>query len=267
MDASLSLINQGNTAEIYDIGGGKILKLFKEGISAETCRREFENTRAAGALLGNVPRAFEEITLNGRPGIVYEKVIGTNMLDHMLSHIWTIRSQSVNLAEYHAGIQKEVQAEMPSVKAKLGRDILAATFLTAEEKDKVLSRMQTLPDGNRLCHFDFHPGNIIFAEGGPVIIDWMTACKGDPAADAARTRMMLKYGLVPRASKWVQAAAHAVQSYIYRIYSKHYLKITGIKKADVQKWELPIAAARLHEWISEEEKTALLNFIRRELAV
>ncbi|HWS28752.1 MAG TPA: aminoglycoside phosphotransferase family protein [Clostridia bacterium] len=267
MDASLSLINQGNTAEIYDMGGGKILKLFKEGISAETCRREFENTRAAGALLGNVPRAFEEITLNGRPGIVYEKVIGTNMLDHMLSHIWTIRSQSVNLAEYHAGIQKEVQAEMPSVKAKLGRDILAATFLTAEEKDKVLSRMQTLPDGNRLCHFDFHPGNIIFAEGGPVIIDWMTACKGDPAADAARTRMMLKYGLVPRASKWVQAAAHAVQSYIYRIYSKHYLKITGIKKADVQKWELPIAAARLHEWISEEEKTALLNFIRRELAV
>ena len=54
-------------------------------------------------------------------------------------------------------------------------------------------RAEVFEWGDRLCHNDFHPDNIIFRtpeEGGPVIIDWERAGVGDPIADVAGTRWM-----------------------------------------------------------------------------
>jgi Ser/Thr protein kinase RdoA (MazF antagonist) len=79
------------------------------------------------------------------------------------------------------------------VKDKLRGDIARAEHLTEAEKTLVNNYMDGLPEGNRLCHFDFHPDNVILTDKGPITIDWMTACKGEPVADAARTFIMLKY--------------------------------------------------------------------------
>ncbi|HWR23675.1 MAG TPA: aminoglycoside phosphotransferase family protein, partial [Feifaniaceae bacterium] len=194
-------IAEGNTSEIFDIGPDRILKLFKDGIPFTACAREFENTSAARELLQNVPEPLKLTEVETRCGIVYEKIAGTNMLEEMLSHIRTIRKQSRRLAQYHADIQKSVTGKLETVKEKLQRDILAADLLDTEEKNKVLAYMGTLPDDIILCHFDFHPGNILIRGDEPVVIDWMTACMGDKGADAARTGIMLKYGEVPRSSR------------------------------------------------------------------
>ncbi len=259
-------IAEGNTSEIFDIGPNRILKLFKDGIPFEVCVREFENTSVARDLLQKVPGPLEVIEVDGKYGIVYEKVTGTNMLEEMLSHIWTIRKQSRNLARYHADIQKNITGKLETVKEKLKRDILAADLLDAEEKNRILGYMGTLPDGDILCHFDFHPGNIMIRENNPVIIDWMTACMGDKGADVARTGIMLKYGEVPRSSRLIQIISHAVQNDIYKAYLKEYKRITGIEQQDIDKWELPIAAGRLHEWLTKKEKMVLLAFVKCKLA-
>lgn len=46
---------------------------------------------------------------------------------------------------------------------------------------------------------------------------------------------------------------------------RHYRKLAGINRRDIESWELPIAAARLVENGPPEEKKALLKIIKRGL--
>lgn len=41
----------------------------------------------------------------------------------------------------------------------------------------------TMPDGDHLCHGDFHPRNVLGEALQPILIDWPNACCGDPASD------------------------------------------------------------------------------------
>ncbi|WMT42776.1 hypothetical protein RE628_11075 [Paenibacillus sp. D2_2] len=48
-------------------------------------------------------------------------------------------------------------------------------------------------------------------------------------------------------------------------YLKHYLMVTGRSFAEVDQWILPVAAARLVEWVPEEEKKELMLEIKKRL--
>ncbi|MCX6308396.1 MAG: FAD-dependent oxidoreductase [Bacteroidia bacterium] len=45
----------------------------------------------------------------------------------------------------------------------------------------------------------------------------------------------------------------------------HYLKLTGARLEDVTRWELPVMAARLMEWIPKTEKELLVSKINEKL--
>jgi len=42
---------------------------------------------------------------------------------------------------------------------------------------------------------------------------------------------------------------------------QEYIHITGTQIAEIKKWEYPIIAARLREWVSKSEKQVLLNLV------
>jgi aminoglycoside phosphotransferase (APT) family kinase protein len=73
----------------------------------------------------------------------------------------------------------------------LEQKIRDAKPLPENLRDAALKALETMPDGDRLCHGDFHPGNILLGRSGPVIIDWIDSSIGSPLADAARTSIML----------------------------------------------------------------------------
>ena len=137
-------------------------------------------------------------------------------------------------------------------------------MLTDEIKEKLRKYLKQLPEGNDLCHFDFHPGNIMITENKAVFIDWMTACKGDACADVARTGILLKYGEVPHAPWIIRKIISIFQHHIYKIYIKEYLKISKRNIEDVNRWILPVAAARLREWISDNEKLVLIELVKEQ---
>ena len=58
-------------------------------------------------------------------------------------------------------------------------------YLTAEEKERAIAKIDALPEGDSILHFDYHPDNIMTHDGKSTIIDWMTACSGAPAAVTA----------------------------------------------------------------------------------
>ena len=56
-----------------------------------------------------------------------------------------------------------------------------------------------------------------------------------------------------------------IRNKFYLEYIKHYIKLTGIKIERIEQWELPVAAARLIEWLPKDEKVSLLNFINKKM--
>ena len=80
------LIGQGNTAEIFDLSDKVILKLFREGLPQDTIEREWRCAAAIGEKYPDTPRSYGMVRYKGRCGILYEKVIGTDMIRKMFHH-------------------------------------------------------------------------------------------------------------------------------------------------------------------------------------
>lgn len=257
------MIGQGNTAEIYRLDDNKILKLFRNGLYKGVIEREFQNGIIIQNILECVPKVYEMVEINGRYGIIYEEIHGRDMLKIMIGSLWKINDYSKKLAHYHLSIQKPVINNLCTVKEKLEEDLQSVDILSDGNKELVRKYIEQLPEGNDLCHFDFHPGNVMIVNNKKVILDWMTACKGDACADVARTCLLLKYGEVTHAPWIIRRIISFIQHHIYKIYIREYLTISKRSIADIDCWELPVAAARLREWISENEKKRLLQLVNK----
>lgn len=255
------MIGQGNTAEIYRLDDNKILKLFRNGLNKGITQKEYQNGIIIQNILECVPKVYEMVEINGRHGIIYEKVNGRDMLKIMIGSLWKINYYAKELAHYHLSIQRPVTDNICTVKEKLEADLNSVDVLSDGNKEIVRKYLKQLPEGNALCHFDFHPGNVMIANNKKVILDWMTACRGDACADVARTCLMLKYGEVAHAPWIIRRLISIFQKHIYKIYIKEYLTISQRSIEDINSWELPVAAARLREWISDNEKKILLQLV------
>lgn len=259
------MIGQGNTAEIYVFEEKKILKLFRQGIPRELAMDEYEKALYIQSFIKNVPKAYEFSEYGDRYGIIYEKITGKDMIRVMLQSILKINHYSQMLAHTHLEIHKtKLKPERNfTVKERLKGNIAAVEPLDETKKKLLLDYLAELPDGESLCHFDYHPGNIMFQDKEPIIIDWMTAGVGDPCADVARTCLLLSYGELPNTGFAVGKLVAIFQRHVGKIYYKEYLKLSNVAEKDVEKWLLPVAAARLAEWIPEGEKEALLAIIEQ----
>lgn len=266
MDIKERLLGQGNTAEIYEWETNHILKLYRKGIPDTLCEDEFRVTKNVYDLLQVTPKPIDIVHINNRIGAVYERIQGKTMLKEMLSKPWAFSKYSRLLAQCHIKIQKPVDFNLPTVKEKLKSDIEASALLSDIEKQQIYQYISTLPDGDILCHFDFHPDNIMLSAGKNIIIDWMTACKGDRFSDVARTSIILKYSEIPRVPHFINLVFAKAMKRIYHGYLKEFIKTTGVQTEKIKAWEMPIAAARLREWIPQREKQKLLAFVRKSIS-
>ncbi|MDO5576698.1 MAG: aminoglycoside phosphotransferase family protein, partial [Fibrobacter sp.] len=68
----------------------------------------------------------------------------------------------------------------------------------ATRADQVLEKIDALPEGDALCHGDWHPGNILMSNTGKhIIIDFMNVCYGPWQYDVARSYFLLSKGSLP----------------------------------------------------------------------
>ena len=262
---NLQMIGQGNTAEIYLYDNTKILKLFREGMPLESIWGEYKIVKAIRTERINVPEAYSIVSYKARYGILYERITGQDMIKDMFSKRCKIKESAKSLALLHSEIHKINMAIGRDVKEKLSFCIDRAVELTALEKHKIKTFLNALPGGNSLCHFDFHPGNVMVQDGAFYIIDWMTACTGDKNADVARTFLLFQFGQMRYANPFFKAAAQTLKKYIGNVYYREYKRISGISDRDMEPWILPVAAARLTEWITGSERKKLLKLIRERL--
>jgi len=188
------------------------------------------------------------------------------MVQQMQIQPFKFTKYAKQLAELHAEIHSKSVNGLDKVKDSLTSVINTVQSLKQTEKEVITEYIYTLPDGNYLCHYDFHPGNILVSNDTLKVIDWMTAEAGNPCGDVCRTGLILNSSILPPGTSFIQKFMIKIfRKTLYKKYITHYCKITGVTPEDINRWLLPIAAARLAEEIAEE--TAYLNgIILRELS-
>jgi uncharacterized protein (TIGR02172 family) len=262
-----SLIAEGRTAEVYAWNENQVVKLFHLWCPADWVDQEIESSRAVSDLDVPTPRFLDVVEVDGRRGIVYERADGPSMNSLLFSKPWTLLRHAKQLASLHTSMHSQHGQGFAPLRETLRLDIQRVETSPTDLKNRVLQLLDELPDGNALCHFDFHPEQVIVMKEGSFIIDWMTACQGHPLADVARTAVILTVGQSPTANRAMRTVASFFRGPFRRTYLSQYLQLNPQQSyADIQKWMIPVAAGRLREDIPGE-RGKLLSIIRSNLAL
>lgn len=238
-------IARGNTASIYQ-NGGQAIKVFHADLPEGEARYEAEKQKAACDSGLPVPRVLDVTRVDGRPAIIMEYVEGPTFGE-------LIQREPDRALQYLAlsvDIQMDIHtktASLESMRERLSSQLHAARRLDADCRASLLARLHALPDGDRLCHGDFHVFNLIRTENGPVIIDWVTACTGSPLIDACRSYLL-----------YTGFSAGLADAYL-----RLYCEKSGCKPADILAWLPILAGARLCENATGESEERLLNLARQ----
>ncbi len=253
-------IAHGRTAEIFLWDDSHVLKLYRDWCPPHWVEDEARVARAVYEAEIPSPAAGEIIEVNGRRGLIYERLEGISMLQDMNARPWILLKHARSLADLHVKINKQSISGLPSYKDGLRYAINKTSQLTEDLRNKALNLLDTLPDGKQLCHGDYHPGNVIITKGGPIVIDWMTARIGNPWSDVARTSMILNIG-VHSAGKQVSPFLRTAIKLFHHIYLNCDRALFPDTKHELNRWLPIIAAARLNEDIAPERE-ALLQMVK-----
>ncbi|MET3289102.1 UNVERIFIED_CONTAM: Ser/Thr protein kinase RdoA (MazF antagonist) [Brevibacillus sp. OAP136] len=259
-------IGSGKTADVYICEGGNVLKLFKPEVPMFLVDQELLAHEAVMGANLPVPRTFGKVEAEGRLGIVYERVDGTSLIERLIHQPEAVTQLANEFAALHRRVHQAKAEKLPGLQAILKRNLHVAEPLTADEKQAVATYIDQLPVQDQLCHMDFHPDNILYTAGGPVILDWMTAVSGNALADVARTIVILKYAsLPPNLPEPVKEGVMAIRERFVADYQRAYFAEEEERESEMEAWFLPIMAARLCEGVPSDEKERLVLEIRNRL--
>ncbi|MGH3169190.1 MAG: phosphotransferase [Trebonia sp.] len=221
-------LGAGRNADVYDIGGGRVLRRYRDSRPSAVVAREAEVMRHARAHGVPVPEVFE---VSGTD-IVMERAIGPTMLDMLARRPWTTSAHARLLARLHTAV-RAVPAPA-SLRAPFG-------------------------DGTALLHMDLHPQNVILTAGGPVIIDWEGASRGPGTGDVAMTWVVVAFSQI-NASRIQTMIVRMVQA----LFSRHFLRAAGpvpraVLDAAIEYRlgdpnVLPAESARIRRYIAREDR-------------
>jgi len=242
---------------------GHILKLYRDWCPPDWVEYEARIARAVHEAGIPSPNVGEIIEVTSRRGLLYERLEGPSMLEDMNARPWMLLKYARLLAELHRQIHQQSISGLPSYKARLDYDIRNNSHLSEELRNKALDRIASLPNGEKICHGDYHPGNVLVTKSGPIVIDWMTACIGSPGADVARTSLLLSIG-AKAAGKQVRPIIRNVIKLYHRTYLQRYRLLEPEPVKEAARWSPVIAAARLSENIIPERK-ALIKMVEEGL--
>jgi aminoglycoside phosphotransferase (APT) family kinase protein len=242
----------GRTAEIYPWRDHKVLKLFYEWFPEGDVRHEARIAQAVHAAGLAVPKVGEIIEVDGRLGLEYERLEGASMGDEMTARLWTLVRSARLLAELHAEVHATEGIEgMPSQRERLERKIRGAKGLGAELRKAGLRALERMPEGDQLCHGDFHPWNVIMTDGGAIVIDWFSATCGNPLADVARTAVVLES--VREMEESVTWREKLMVQWCRRVYVRRYFELRPGGEEEYRSWRPIVAAGRMSEGIDDLE--------------
>ena len=230
------------------------MKLFHENFSEKSADFEYHINKIVQDIYPNIPKVFEKIRIQNKTGIIFEYIQGPTLLDVFTRNPFSIFKEVKRFVELHVQMHKCEVEGLNDLKSYLLNDIKRVKELDDNQKNLIIKLLDNLPSNSVLCHRDFHPDNVLYTKKSLVVIDWITAVQGAPAADVARSFYLMKYGSpMQNISRFDKLKINLFRSVASRLYLHHYCKKTKMKHKEIKKWELVTIAARLREGITEEK--------------
>lgn len=232
------LLGAGNMAEVF-LEGDHVLKLYRAGMGPAGPAAEMVAMAVAAEHGLPVPEAIALRQQEGRWGIEMGRAQGVPLAHLDATGPALVEGALAAMVRLQVAMHGVRDARLPPLKPRLADRIGRAPGLGAAQRTELLARLADLPDGQALCHGDFHPFNLIGAADGSVtIIDWADATSGPAAADACRSYLIL----LPVAPDFAEA------------YLDAYAGSAAVTREDILAWLPCLAAARLCEGIADQSE-------------
>jgi aminoglycoside phosphotransferase (APT) family kinase protein len=238
------LLAAGNVAEVFE-WGPRVVKLYRSVAAKPVAFREAAIHAAVEALGLPVPAVWGVQQIGDRWGVVFDRVSAASFAERMRDDPAIVSRYLDILARLHASIHAYSVPEFGSLKARLATRIARTNALDEPRRRRLLRSLADMPDGDRLCHGDFHPMNVLGEAERPIVIDWPDACRGDPAADVCRSYVLMNLHAEDLAGPYLDA----------------YCRVSTMPREPILRWLPYVAAAKLAEDVAGEVD-GLLKIVR-----
>jgi Ser/Thr protein kinase RdoA (MazF antagonist) len=243
----VELLGEGRSAEIFAYGEGRVLKLDRPEWNGLSAFEATVLTKLADAGLP-VARPHGTLTVDGRGGVILDRVDGPSLLRAVEAAAPEEIDRLVGeLVALQLRCNATVVDGLPELVPRLAREVEASVPDAALRTELVTMLGQRDDGGRGVCHFDFHPSNVLVGPDGWVIIDWITVASGPSAADLARTLVL-----------WGRRSAGPVGRFLRAVHREGQAR-RHLPDEVLHAWVRIVAAARVAEGFEGEEKAWLLR--------
>jgi aminoglycoside phosphotransferase (APT) family kinase protein len=242
-------------AEVYAYDEGRVVKLDRPEWSGVAAFESDVITRVAQAGIP-VARSHGVVTIDDRCGVILDRVDGRELLWDLID----IDEQSLDaMADRFARLQMSINSTvidgLPDLVSRLGTE-LERGVLPADLTAELIQLLEDLDDGHRgVCHFDFHPLNVLVRGSEWVVIDWLTVATGPSVADLARTMVLAGQSEDPPIPQFMRAVRR------YGLASRETDEDTCAA------WVRVVAGARLAEGLDDASSTWLRRVAEGNVAL
>jgi len=252
-------IAEGREAEIFSWDERTVLRLYRDPNACGRADREIVALDAVRSALPCVPASHGRKDWNGRPGILLQRVDGRGILSEIQHRPWRMWALAALCGRVHADLNAlRAPANLPEQRSELRRRIVGEPSIPAELREAALHELDRMPDGDALCHGDFHPDNVLLCPSGPVVIDWPNATRGEACGDFARTALMMHLGaLAPGAPPLIRWGQWACRGVFTRAYVAGYEETRRYDDEALRQWKFVRAVDRLADKLPEERDPLL----------
>jgi len=191
-------IGEGAAAEVHAWAPGQVVKLYKPGTSRRLAWHEVQMTHTVFAAGAPSPEMLGVVTLEGRFGMVLERLEGPTLLHLLRSDGMTRGEAGKIMAELCRAVHKlAAPPDVVTLRGWMDAWLRSAGSLLPEHiSTGVRARIERLSPGQEpgdvgLCHGDLHPANVIVTAEGPRLIDWSGSILAPPAYDLGISYILL----------------------------------------------------------------------------
>ncbi|MEQ9410472.1 MAG: phosphotransferase [Fuerstiella sp.] len=229
-------IARGSSCELYRMQNGRVLKLFQDHIPAFVVDIEKVKTEVVLQAGVDTLSVHTQVEHDGRHGLIFDQVDGPTILDELLRRPDDLVRLAAQFADAHTAVHACRTTNLPSLRDELQRTLLAVDHLSDAERVAVLERLASLDDGSAVCHGDFHPKNVILAEGKACVVDWLSATSGPPLADVAHTLLIVRHSKAAHFSPEDRSMIDSLREAFETAYRNAYVQRTGCSEAAIDQW-------------------------------
>ncbi len=225
--------------------GDSIVKVFAETHPKSDVFNEALLTARIEETELDIPKVKGVIQIDGKWAIEIEYKEGKTLEEMMQSDRSNVDKYMSDFVDLQIKVHSQRSPLLKGMKDKITRQINSLKILDATTRYELLTRLESMPKHNKVCHGDFNPSNVIVGKNGKMtVVDWAHATQGNASADAAMTYLLFALK----------------DQEIADLYLNMFCKKSDTARQYVQQW-LPIVAASQLAKENELEKEFLMRWI------